>query len=47
MVLDENLAQQVEQLKESILMLVLQQQAPLPERTSFCNKCAYAEFCWA
>ncbi|MDN5364947.1 MAG: CRISPR-associated exonuclease Cas4 [Thermacetogenium sp.] len=47
MVLDESLAQQVEHLKESVLMLVLQEQAPPPERTSFCNKCAYTEFCWA
>ena len=46
-ILDENLAQKVERIKENILGLVLQETAPLPERTSLCEKCAYAEFCWA
>lgn len=47
LVLDEKLARRVEEVKSCIVNLVLQEQAPPPKRTSFCNKCAYAEFCWA
>lgn len=47
LVLDEKLSQRVEEIKGCIVSLVLQEQPPLPERNTFCNKCAYAEFCWA
>ncbi|MGB9792399.1 MAG: CRISPR-associated protein Cas4 [Thermacetogeniaceae bacterium] len=46
-VLDEELIEQVERLKNQILALILKDHPPLPERTRFCSKCAYAEFCWA
>ncbi|HBT47362.1 MAG TPA: CRISPR-associated protein Cas4 [Peptococcaceae bacterium] len=47
LVLDDKLAQQVEEIKGCIVNLVLQEQPPPPQRNVFCNKCAYAEFCWA
>lgn len=47
LILDENLAQQVEDLKACVLALICRNQAPPPEKTRFCGKCAYAEFCWA
>lgn len=46
-VLDEGLRQQVEELKARLLALISEEHAPLPEKTRFCSKCAYAEFCWA
>jgi len=47
LVLDKKLEQQVEEIKNCIVELVLQDQPPPPERSGFCRNCAYTEFCWA
>ncbi|AZK60356.1 CRISPR-associated protein Cas4 [Candidatus Desulforudis audaxviator] len=47
MVLDPELARQVENLKARVRALILAPSAPLPTRIRFCARCAYAEFCWA
>ncbi|MGQ9712945.1 MAG: CRISPR-associated protein Cas4 [Desulfotomaculales bacterium] len=47
LILDENLAREVENLKARVLALIYRDQAPPPEKSRFCGKCAYAEFCWA
>ncbi len=47
LVLDEALAREVEDLNARVRALIFRDKAPLPERTRFCGKCAYAEFCWA
>lgn len=47
LILDDSLARQVEELKIRVLTLIYRDQPPPPEKIHFCNKCAYAEFCWA
>jgi len=47
LVLDPELARQVENLKARVRVLILAPSAPLPTRIRFCARCAYAEFCWA
>lgn len=46
-ILDEATARKVEDVKRRIQALMAQELPPPPERTRYCGKCAYAEFCWA
>lgn len=46
-VLDSQLAAEVEAIKKQIQSLMARAAPPPPERIKFCTKCAYAEFCWA
>lgn len=45
--LDDHTRQELEQVKKDILHIVYLAQPPLPVRSNFCKKCAYAEFCWS
>ncbi|MBC7216912.1 MAG: CRISPR-associated protein Cas4 [Candidatus Caldatribacterium sp.] len=46
-VLTLELEEKVEAIKQEILQVTSQPLPPPPVRNRYCNKCAYAEFCWA
>ncbi|HHW42767.1 MAG TPA: CRISPR-associated protein Cas4 [Desulfotomaculum sp.] len=46
-ILDDNLTQQVENLKKRITAIIYRDTPPPPQKIPFCGKCAYAELCWA
>jgi len=47
MTLDEKWEKKIEETKEKIEDLIQQELPPPPKYSSYCNKCAYGEFCWA
>lgn len=46
-VLDDNLIQQVTDLKKRITDVIFRDTPPPLKKIPFCSKCAYAELCWA
>lgn len=47
MVLDDHWAARVEETKARLAEVLRRPVPPRAERTGFCRRCAYAEFCWA
>ena len=45
-VLNEALEQELEEAKREILRIIYLDMPPLPQKVSYCKKCAYAEYCW-
>ncbi len=47
LILTPSLEAEIALLKKRITALIVQPGPPPPQRSRFCSKCAYAEFCWA
>lgn len=45
--LDDESKLKIENIIEDIYRIIKLKQAPIPVKNKYCNKCAYAEFCWA
>lgn len=46
-VLDDVMLEELDRVERDILRIVYLEQPPTPEKTRWCRKCAYAEFCWS
>jgi len=45
--LDDESKLRIKNIIEDICRIINLEEAPIPAKNKYCNKCAYAEFCWA
>ena len=45
--LDDDLTQELETAIAEIETIIISDKPPLPEKTKYCGKCAYSDFCWS
>ena len=46
-ILTEQLEEELEQIKQKIILIAEKEKAPQPKKNSFCKKCGYREYCFS
>jgi CRISPR-associated exonuclease Cas4 len=46
-ILDDALTQELETAIAEIAKIITNDKPPVPEKTKYCGKCAYSDFCWS